>query len=857
MRKTYVFLSLLFILSFLSSQIMAQAPATTSITNGATGVALSVNEISWTHPTAVYGGFELWEGGRSTNPLYGGPTSQGIKILSVYADIPEKLVDISPVLPLKNNTVYYWYVLSSGVWYEYHFTTYPEIPIYLSWPYDGAEMSAKNVLFSWYVPTGTNGMKFRLQITETPDATEAQWNANTSGFNQAPTTQLNKALTLLSNKLYYWRVVVENTSGQVLGYSSVCTLKTTGGSSITVYPSWPIGDLVYTRRPTLYWFADQYPQGIKYQLKIVLDTDKDGVADDAETVTFIPSDVQVHSNGIASINYKLPELLEGTNYLWQVRAYDPTGLSAFNASGFSPWSEMASFETFSTTPATVEIPEATYPAGIEVYTVAPTLFWFYPGPTTGISFTLQVTGSNYSYSTNVTTLNHKLTNLTPGKTYTWKVIASNGVINRESAEQSFTVVGGSTSKAVAIWPIESVEYTNNPTLIWFLEGSSLGIQGYIIKYSITDPGNWSTYHGNADKSLGDEILTNTPGVNSFKITADLINGATYYWAVSTLVNNLSTVYSTGSFTVFGGPASATPILLMPENTGIVNSTSATLSWFIDGATDGITRYNVKYTDSDDPDVLNAQTAVNPTPLTNKSITLTGLIPGHTYYWKVKSIFGNGPTNSTWSETWSFTVAPGSGGSLVMPAVGGPDDIELNTGNVTLSWRLPVPANQKYDVIIADNPSFLNSKIHNNIDQQNLQLTGLSAKSYFWKVRATDNNGSVTPYSAAGEFVISTPTSVEENEIPLTFNLEQNFPNPFNPNTTIKYAIPEPSHVKVSIFNMLGQEIKTLVNTEKNAGNYSVDWSGDDNSGNKVSSGIYIYKVTAGDNVSSKKMVLLK
>jgi len=115
----------------------------------------------------------------------------------------------------------------------------------------------------------------------------------------------------------------------------------------------------------------------------------------------------------------------------------------------------------------------------------------------------------------------------------------------------------------------------------------------------------------------------------------------------------------------------------------------------------------------------------------------------------------------------------------------------------------------------------------------------------------------------------------ENEIPTSFTLEQNYPNPFNPSTIIKYSIPfvisiptsreRNLFVSLKIYDVLGREIKTLVNQEQASGVYQVNWNGDDSYGNKVSSGIYFYKINAGDPSSSsgqsfiltKKMLLIK
>ncbi len=93
--------------------------------------------------------------------------------------------------------------------------------------------------------------------------------------------------------------------------------------------------------------------------------------------------------------------------------------------------------------------------------------------------------------------------------------------------------------------------------------------------------------------------------------------------------------------------------------------------------------------------------------------------------------------------------------------------------------------------------------------------------------------------------------------PEKFVLHNNYPNPFNPSTTIRYALPERTNVTLIIYNLLGQEIRTLVNRRQPSGAHSVDWEGRDNLDHPVSSGVYIYRLQVGDRVLSKKMILLK
>jgi hypothetical protein len=106
------------------------------------------------------------------------------------------------------------------------------------------------------------------------------------------------------------------------------------------------------------------------------------------------------------------------------------------------------------------------------------------------------------------------------------------------------------------------------------------------------------------------------------------------------------------------------------------------------------------------------------------------------------------------------------------------------------------------------------------------------------------------------------TSIENNDLsptaPSSFALDQNYPNPFNPNTTIRYQLNEPSKVTLTIYNMVGQVVNTLVSNQAHlAGSYNVTWDGLDNSGHAVASGVYLYSLKAGNNMMSKKMLLIK
>jgi hypothetical protein len=116
-----------------------------------------------------------------------------------------------------------------------------------------------------------------------------------------------------------------------------------------------------------------------------------------------------------------------------------------------------------------------------------------------------------------------------------------------------------------------------------------------------------------------------------------------------------------------------------------------------------------------------------------------------------------------------------------------------------------------------------------------------------------------PSGAVDFYLIKTDASgltdvqIEHNpQIPVSFSLEQNYPNPFNPTTTISYQIPELSFVTIKIFDVLGSEIATLINEEKPIGSYEVEFNA-----SELTSGIYFYRLKAGDFIVTKKMVLMK
>jgi hypothetical protein len=133
----------------------------------------------------------------------------------------------------------------------------------------------------------------------------------------------------------------------------------------------------------------------------------------------------------------------------------------------------------------------------------------------------------------------------------------------------------------------------------------------------------------------------------------------------------------------------------------------------------------------------------------------------------------------------------------------------------------------------------------------------------WGVYPFTNNGLVyVSDRQTGLYIFSFDTVTVSNldpsdNLPNKFALQQNYPNPFNPTTAISFQIPEASQVSLKIFNILGQEVRTLVNDIYAAGQWSVNWDGKDNFGNAVPSGMYLYQLESEAYTEMKKMILTK
>jgi hypothetical protein len=175
-------------------------------------------------------------------------------------------------------------------------------------------------------------------------------------------------------------------------------------------------------------------------------------------------------------------------------------------------------------------------------------------------------------------------------------------------------------------------------------------------------------------------------------------------------------------------------------------------------------------------------------------------------------------------------------------------------NGTLQWSV-APLVSSYKVELDTIRTFTHPVLAGTTTSNTVAFNGLNSnKWYYWRVLVSNPFGVSYYQNPPDSFETTSETSVNEigRKIPHTFALLQNYPEPFNPSTFISYSVPKQTHVRLQIFNPLGQLITTLVDESKPPGTYTAAWD----AGTR-SSGLYFFRMTAGEFVQTKKAILLR
>jgi hypothetical protein len=285
-----------------------------------------------------------------------------------------------------------------------------------------------------------------------------------------------------------------------------------------------------------------------------------------------------------------------------------------------------------------------------------------------------------------------------------------------------------------------------------------------------------------------------------------------------------------------------PTLLSPANNTMNTGETVSISWEGDNLT-GAFHLQVA-TDAGFTNMVVEKDATNDTEL-----TLTGLLPQQTYYWRVAA-HGHGGWSS-FAAAFNFTTGFPAAPILADP----PHATVLSTNTPTLKWNSS-PSASYYHLWVSKgtniNPD-LTVVNENGVLDTFFVCPPLEENTiHAWQVQAINSYG-VSPLSEIWAFK-SGVTSVEDrgNAIPDDFELDQNYPNPFNPSTTITFGVPETVSASLIVYNLLGEKIMQPLNESLSPGYYSIrlDLS-------SFESGVYFYRLEAGTFNQTHKMMLLK
>ena len=239
------------------------------------------------------------------------------------------------------------------------------------------------------------------------------------------------------------------------------------------------------------------------------------------------------------------------------------------------------------------------------------------------------------------------------------------------------------------------------------------------------------------------------------------------------------------------------------------------------------------------------------------LAATGQISG--YFYEISNNPINNVTLAQSQAIPSYEEEPPVSFSTISPT----SEANMSSTIINFKWFSTVDPDPNdeivYRIAYSTNWSDTSTYVYTaEIEDTSMSLLLGNDLQYYWVAQAIDKDGFIVSsnYNTPHTFIIGT-LSNEEELIPDEFALHQNFPNPFNPTTNIQYDLPNEEFVNIVIFDVMGRNIRSLINEKKSAGYHRIQWDAKNDFGEPVSAGMYIYIIRAGENRAVKKMVLLK
>jgi|GEM_PF-4394010 len=435
--------------------------------------------------------------------------------------------------------------------------------------------------------------------------------------------------------------------------------------------------------------------------------------------------------------------------------------------------------------------------------------------------------------------------------YWWKVEAvDDGDTSTFSETRSFFVNASNSAPEpfALISPLENEETGGLPALLWHRSWDK-------------DPGDVISYSVCLGTSIQDMTEIYTGSDTSFTLTESLNENTRYFWRVNAV--DLSgaqrgNMNEAGSFIVNSENDAPLPFELITPTPLSVEVTLTPLFYW-EKSIDPDILDEVHYKLYLSPDSL--FTDHTPVVLDTNAWVSHELADNGTYFWKVEALDDHGavagsPTLKFWTN---MVMEPPLPFALLSP--------DNQATNIPLTpefiWEKAVDPDPndyaQYEILVASD-SLFEDVVFSAFTARDTSYTPETElddnRVYFWKIIATGMD-SLSAESPVFSFVTTTLSIWDKLPIPEEFTLHQNYPNPFNPTTTIAYGVPEAGEVKLDIYDITGRHIIQLVNGENAPGWHTINWNCTSASGQALSSGVYIYRLTAPDVHLVKKMMFLK
>jgi len=646
-----------------------------------------------------------------------------------------------------------------------------------------------------------------------PDTLYGEIKGETSDITEHSITLTN----LTAATLYNFKVQSTDPSDNGPTYSQNAAVSTDAVEDNTPpkITSGPVVESITNDQATIIWETDEYSDThVEY-----------GTTTEYGSVRLSTDDVKVHT-------LTLTNLTANTTYHFRVASTDisdngpTTGTDATFTTAVSPDATppvISAVEAVAITDKTATITFSTNELG--------DTFVDY-----GLTTSLDVTAGS---SEDVTSHSITLTNLQPDATYHYRV----GSIDKSDNETlsgevlTFNTLAASDTEAPAA-----------PAGLTAIAGS-----GQIkLSWTANSEGDLAGYNVYRDSGSGFQLIA-TRVTDTFYNESGLTNGTAYSYKLTAVdvSNNISSESAVVSDTPEESKSPTVPAPFFPVDGRHLNVGEINL--VIDNATMPAGRDYLVYefVIAEESDFFNqvayADSVVEGDQQTTWYSSLT-LEDGKTYYWKARAY--DGLFYSDWSDPQYFVADAQQVTSVELVDFRG---IEVE-GAIQLIWETAsendVAGYNLYRSTTKDkgfepvNDELILAGEDCYVFDDNTVDVG---RVYYYKLEYVDLLGGGRQFDAIQVEVVA----------PTTYKLHQNYPNPFNPETTIKFELPKPGMVRIVIYNILGQEVRTLVNSEHKAGYHMLKWDGADNSGRSVASGMYIYRIIATDYVQAKKMLLIR